>query len=55
MLAPPRFSSLGQFLFYRCVRTVTHHLRSVNFYFTVESEPSLDIITKEDEEFPNLQ
>ena len=41
-------SSLGQLLFYRCVRTVTHHLRSVNFYFTVESEPLLDIFTKEE-------
>jgi len=37
-------TSLGQFLFYRRVRTVTRHLRSVSFYFTDESEPSLVII-----------
>ena len=38
---PHEITSLGQFLFYRCVRTATHHHRSVNFYFTDESEPPL--------------
>ena len=38
--------SLGQFLFYRRVGTVTRHLRSVTFYFTDESEPSLVIISE---------
>jgi len=33
-------SSLGQFLFYRPVRTVTGTHHSVNFYFTDLSEPS---------------
>ncbi len=33
-------SSHGHFLFYRCVRTVTHLLRTVTFYFTDVSEPS---------------
>ena len=36
--------SLGQFLFYRRVGTVTRHLRPVSFYFTDESEPSLVIV-----------
>ena len=36
--------SPGQFLFLRRVRTVTRHLRPVNFYFYDESEPSLVII-----------
>ena len=40
------FSSLGYLLFYRCVRTVTHHLRSITFYFTDVSEPSHIIFTK---------
>lgn len=41
MTPPCRIASIGQFLFYRCVRAVTQHHHSVNFYFTDESEPSL--------------
>ena len=37
-------ASLSHFLFYRCVFALTHHHRSVIFYFTDESEPSLVII-----------
>ena len=39
-------SSLGQFLYYRRVRTVTRLLHSVNFYITDESEPSLVFFTR---------
>ena len=49
---PCRFSSPGQFLFYRRVRTVTRHLRPVSFYFTDESEPSLVIFSEVRKTFP---
>ena len=52
--ASPVVSSPGQFLFYRCVRTVTHHLRPVSFYFTDESEPSLVIVQRRKEVFFHL-
>ena len=51
---PHELTSLGQFLFYRCVRTVTHHHRSVNFYFTVLSEPSQDSSLMKEDFHPHL-
>ena len=37
------------YLFYRRVGTVTRHLRSVTFYFTDESEPSLVIVSAKEQ------